>query len=247
MRVLRPASAVLFGAVVLTGIVLTGSPAISAPGDDASLRVTPDQGAATSVFVVRYRMVQLGMRPGSRLACPLVQFEWDGAPLSAALRAVRQNGVCVATLRARPPARDRAPGPHRIEVPGLLGLGARAVTYTVLGPASPTPARTASPAARALSAPTRSATAAADPTVGDPPSPSLSIDPVVPLPSDSPVEAMTVPGAGGGGSAAAWVMIVGGSMVLAGVGLLGLLIYRSRRAEAARDLGFDPEIPGLYE
>lgn len=236
----------LFGAAALTAAILTGSPAVSAPGGDASLTVAPNHGLPTAVFVAQYRVLLPGTQQGPRLGCPAVQFAWDGLPLGGPQRSARQNGnVCVATLRARPPARDRAAGAHRVEVPGMLGRNAQTVAYTVQGAASPTPT-----AGRPT--PTRGATtgAAQGPTEPALFAPSGLGDPIVPL-SSGPALGLAAPAGKSGGSAGPWIMVVGAVLVLGGVGILGLLIYRSRRGgpdpQPDPDYGFDPEIGGLYD
>jgi hypothetical protein len=237
MRALRPAIAALFGAVALAGMLAVGSPALSAPGGDASLAVSPSHGRADATFVAQYRAQLPATTQGSRLACPLVQFAWDGAPLGLPVRSARQGGAsCVANLRARPPERDRAPGPHQVGVPGYLGHKAQVAGYTIEGAATPT--RAGSPTVNHATG-----TPQADPADNVLPLPSDPVGPIV-APSAS-VLAAVGPTAKGGGSAGPWIMIVGSLLVLGGVGVLGTLIFRSRREEP--DLGFDPDPGGMYE
>jgi hypothetical protein len=237
----------LLGAATLTGAILVGvllaaPPAVSAPGDP-TLSVTPDHGRPTTMFTAQYRFAPAGTQQGSRAACPVVQFEWDGTPLAAPVRSARQGGstLCVATLRARPPARDRAAGAHQVGVAVAAGHAAQAVGYTIEGAVSPTPTRVASATPTGRRATT---TPQADPTgAGVFSTPDLAAAPAA-VPSRSVLPAAG-PVAKGGGSATSWLMIIGGVLVLAGVGALGLLFFRSRREEP--DLGFDPEPGGFYE
>jgi hypothetical protein len=126
----------------------------------------------------------------------------------------------------------------------MLGRNAQAVAYTVQGAAGPTPT-----AGRPT--PTRGATAAAqDPTEPALFSPSGPGDPIVPL-ATGPASVLAAPVGRSSGSAGPWIMVIGAVLVLGGVGILGLLIYRSRRGRSDPqpdpDYGFDPEIGGLYD
>jgi hypothetical protein len=245
VRALRPPVAALLGAATLTGAVLVGvllgaPPAVSAPGDP-TLTVAPNHGRATAMFVAQYRFTPAGTQQGPRAACPSVQFQWDGSPLGQPVRSARQggSGVCAATLRARPPARGRAAGPHQVGVAGGAGRKAQAVGYTIEGAVSATPTR-------ATPTPTvhrGTGTPQADPTDAGAFTPSDLAAPVT-VPSQSVLMAVG-PAARGGGSATPWIMIFGGILVLGGVAIFGFLIFRSRREEP--DLGFDPDPGGSYE
>ncbi|GIH12380.1 hypothetical protein [Rugosimonospora africana] len=244
MRVLRLASVPLFGAAVLTGVVLIGSPAVSAP-NDSSLTLAPNHGLPTAVFVAQYRVQPSGTQQGPRLGCPVVQFTWDGLPLGAPQRSARRNGTtaCVASIRARPPARARAAGAHRVAVPGTLGRPAQVATYTIQGAVSPTPN-----AGRPT--PTHAATSVAqEPTEPALFAPSSLGGQVVPLNNGAP-SAQTAP-LKTSGSIGPWIMILGAVLVVGGVGMLGMLVYRGRRRRpdprVDPEFGFDPEVGGFYD
>jgi hypothetical protein len=248
MRVLRPVSVALAAAVVLTGaistgVILTGSPAVSAP-DSPALTLAPDHGPPTAVFVAQYRVEPTGTQSGTRLGCPVVQFAFDGRALGAPQRSARHDGTaCVASVRARPPARDRAPGPHRVAVAGTFGRTAAVATYTIQAAVSPTPA-----AGRATA--THAAATAQDATEPAIFVPSTPADRIVPLDSAAPT-LLAAPGFKKSGSAAPWIMVFGALLVLCGVGALGMLIYRGRRRRpdphVDPDFGFDPDPGGFYD
>ncbi len=248
MRILRPVFAALVGAAVLTGVIATGvilagAPAVSAPAGP-SLTLTPDHGLPAAVFVAQYRVEPTGTQQGTRLGCPVVQFTWDGRPLGAPQRSARHDGTaCVASVRARPPARHRAPGPHRVAVAGTDGRTVAVAAYTIQGTASPTPT-----AGRAT--PTHAAAGAQEPTEPAIFVPSTPADRIVPLDSAAPTY-LAASGAKKSGSATPWIMVFGALLVLGGIGALGMVIYRGRRRRPDPridpDFGFDPDMRGFYD
>jgi hypothetical protein len=230
----RTATVLIAIAAVLTGAALSGSPAGAAPASEVSLTVTPNHGRATAMFTAQYRVVLPSIPKGTKAVCPVVQFGWDGTPLGAPVKAARQSGttnVCVATLRARPPVEDRAAGGHQIEVPDYLGRGAQAVTYTIEDPADPSATADPNPTSTRRP-PTAPAT---DPAGVGAFSPSDVAAPAT-EPSNSVLGAATQASTRGGGSAASWILIIGGLLVLGGIGIFGLLIYWMRRGDGGSDL-----------
>jgi hypothetical protein len=240
-----PALAVAIGvAGVLAGAFLVGTPSAVAAGIE-TLTVRPDHGRPTAPFTAEYRFTL--PTGGSGGTCPAVTFGWDGRPLgqvhSGRLRAA---DPCVAVLGASPPGDDRTPGRHRIDVAAVAGHAARSVAYTVDPPATGTPSPTPRPpdpsstaTPRPGATPTRRATTAGAGQTGGPgavvglPSPAGS---VAALDPGGPTLAGQADSTGGG--LGAWVLIIGGLLVLGGVGIFGLLVYWSRRGGGG---GAEPE------
>ncbi len=205
---------VLGVAGALVGILVGAGPAVAAGTD--SLTLNPDSGRPTALFTAEYRFFP------ATLACPAVQFTWDGRALKKVTPQQRRakTDPCVARLVAIPPVSDRTPGPH------LVGAGTLSAAYTiVLDPTSsarpiPTPSRTS-----ATGQPTDNVVAGGVDT---------SQTPLAPLAAGAPSVAGASGGSGGGGLMS-WILIFGGLLVLGGIGIFGLLVYWTRRGGPAED------------
>jgi hypothetical protein len=207
-------SAVVLGvAGVLAGALAGAAPAAAAGTE--SLTLNPDAGRPTAPFAADYRFYP------PLLACPTVQFTWDGRALKKVTPQHRSkmSDPCVARLAAIPPVSDRAPGQH------LVGAGTLSAAYTIVpGPTSsarpsPTPTRTS-----ATRQPTGGAT---DDAVAGGVDTSQAA--VAPLATGAPSVADAASGGSSGGGLMSWILIFGGLLVLGGITIFGLLLYWTRR------------------
>jgi hypothetical protein len=208
VRAVRIALAGLLGlaGAVIGAPALIGAPAALAAG--ATIGLNPTHGTPGEAITITYRYVTAG--GACRVVRTRVVLAWDGKGVAQ----TQLNRRCAVTARLRPPANDRAPGPHQVTALMPTVFGSRADAVYTIDRAMPTPtSMSADPQTTAVAGPTATAPATTDTT------------PALPAP------------AGTVGAAVAdvrlawvgWALIFGAALVLVGAGTLGLVIVRSRR------------------
>jgi hypothetical protein len=195
--------------------------AVNAPSgyavNDSSLSVSPDQGGPDARFTVVYRWPAGNARKHStaRTCMPTqITFRWDSSSLGRAPSTLAEDG-CAATLRVAAPA--GAYGTHTISVTN--DESARA-SYEVTEHAAGTPSA--------------AIPGSADPAV-DPPVPVM-----VPTTPSQAATAMANQQQGAGGWAG-WLIAFGLVLALAGAGMFGVMIWRTRHPKPDPDEPWSPE------
>jgi hypothetical protein len=241
MRARRPLAAGL--------LVLFSGLAIAVTADRAEARVSgvvtlnPEAGPASTVIEAQFQQAtELEQGCGQFV----VIFKWDG-------HAVGQDRLsdCVATATFKPPRGYRMPGTHRVTATDdkntVLGL-ALFIVEVVDPSGSPSSTLTPSTSTSAAPSTTSARTRSPKPTPGDSAT-DLALDP--PLSTyagptlDTTAEPALAPpdpaeGGSGGTSSVGMALAVGGVLVLAGVTILGFIVFRGRREEPQFALAESP-------
>jgi hypothetical protein len=221
---------------ILAGIPFAAGAAAAAGTN--SLTLNPNMGRPAASFSAEYRFFP------PTLTCPGVQFTWDGRPLKTDTppHRLKLTDPCVAEVAAVPLADDQTPGPH------LVGAGTLRVAYTIVPaptssptplttpppPTMPSPSRTAGSTHQA----TTDAAGPGDDTAGG----AVTSEAAVASPdTGAPSVAGESSGGGSGGGLVAWILIFGSLLILGGIAIFGVLIYRTHRGGRA-DIEADTQL-----
>jgi hypothetical protein len=212
----RPTLSLLAAAgVIAAGLAISPPPGYAAGG--TSLAVSPGKGSADTPFTVTYRWPSTRARKHTTTCAPSqITFHWDGSVLGNVTSTLTGDS-CVAALRAAPPAGGADAGTHTITVTG--DASARAA-YVVTGDPTGTPVPGASDPGPIIDAQTPGA-----------------------QPTDAAsAAALTAPRQGGGGDGMIGVLSTFGViLLLAGAGILIVIVLRTRRSQPGAEARWSSE------
>jgi hypothetical protein len=212
----RPVAGLLLAAVIVgAGTVIDASSGYAAGG--ASLAVSPSEGSPQAQFTVTYRWPSTRARKHAAACVPdQITFKWDGALLGHAASTLARDS-CVAALNATAPPGGSDARTHTITVAEDASAHA---TYLVTGDPAGTPSAGAS-----------------DST--DPPVDPQMTGAATPADAAGPT-GLTTEQQGGGSGMMGWLIVFGALLVLAGVGMFGFIIWRTRRPEPDAQAPWSP-------